>query len=163
MSMILIPPGEGKSVHIGGMGVVYKLYAQNTGGAFSIVEHPLEPGTLAPPHTHTHEDEFSYVLEGQVGVRVGDREMIATPGCYVLKPRGLPHTFWNGGPEPARILEIISPAGFEKYFEELAELVEAGGPPDRARPAVLAERYGLTYHMEWIPELAAKYNLKPPR
>jgi mannose-6-phosphate isomerase-like protein (cupin superfamily) len=163
MSGILIPVESGKPVQIGGMGVVYKLFGQDTGGSFSIVEHPLEPGTLATPHMHVHEDEFSFVLEGEVGVRVGDQVIVATPGSYVLKPRGVPHTFWNAGPKPARIIEIISPAGFEKYFEELAELIGAGGPPDRSKLAALAERYGLTYHLEWIPELVARYNLKSPR
>jgi hypothetical protein len=75
----------------------------------------------------------------------------------------MPHTFWNAGPKPARIIEIISPAGFEKYFEEPAELIGAGGTPDRSKLAALAVRYGLTYHLEWIPELVAKYNLKLPR
>lgn len=81
-------------------------------------------------------------------MRVGDQVIVATPGSYVLKPRGVPHTFWNAGPKPARIIEIISPAGFEKYFEELAELVGAGGPPDRSKLASLAQRYALSYHLE---------------
>ena len=58
------------------------------------------------------------MLEGQIGARVGDQELTAGPGCYVLKPRRVPHTFWNPGPGPARVLEIISPAGFERYFEQ---------------------------------------------
>jgi uncharacterized cupin superfamily protein len=98
------------------------------------------------------------VLEGEGGVRAGDQVIVATPGCYVLKPRGVPHTFWNAGTKPARVIEIISPAG----FEELAELVRSSEAPDKAKTAALAERYGLTYHPEWIPELVAKYNLKPP-
>jgi uncharacterized cupin superfamily protein len=60
-----------------------------------------------------------YVLEGTIGARVGDREVVAGAGSY-LKPRGL-HTFWNAGPGPARLLEVIAPAGFETYFAELAE------------------------------------------
>lgn len=59
--------------------------------------------------------------EGEIGVLMGEQTFKAAAGAYVLKPRGVPHTFWNPGPEPARVLEIISPAGFEGYFEELAE------------------------------------------
>jgi quercetin dioxygenase-like cupin family protein len=129
MSGILIPVGTGRSVQIGGMGVVYKLFGQDTGGSFSIVEHPLEPGTLAPPHTHTREDEFSFVLEGEVGMRAGDQVIVATPGCYVLKPRGVPHTFWNAGLKPARIIEIISPAGLK-----VLRTRRAGWPRCGARP-----------------------------
>lgn len=100
----------------------------------------------APPHTHANEDEYSFVVEGKVGVMLGDDVHEAEAGSYVLKPRGVPHTFWNPGPEPARIVEIISPASFERYFEELAEILSAGGPPDVARIGALAERYGLTFH-----------------
>jgi hypothetical protein len=123
------------------------------------VEHPVPPGALAPPHTHTREDEFSYVLEGEIGARIGDEVVQATPGCYVLKPRGIPHAFWNTGPQPARIIEIISPPGFDMYFAEMSGLLEHSGPPDPEAIARLAENYGLTYHMEWVPELVEKYGL----
>jgi quercetin dioxygenase-like cupin family protein len=162
----LITPHEGKSVWLGppgqGLGVDFKIYGEDTGGSFSIVEHPIPPGTFAPPHTHTREDEYSYVLEGVVGARIGDEVIEATPGCYVLKPRGVPHAFWNAGPQPARIIEIISPAGFENYFAEAAELVSAGGPPDVEAIIRLASGYGLILHMELIPELVAKYKLNWP-
>jgi mannose-6-phosphate isomerase-like protein (cupin superfamily) len=73
------------------------------------------------------------VIEGEIGVRTGREEFRAGAGSHVLKPRGVHHAFWNPGPEPARILEIISPAGFERYFEELAGVLSAGGPPDLGR------------------------------
>jgi hypothetical protein len=67
------------------------------------------------------------------------------------------HTFWNAGPGPARLLEVISPAGFETYFAELAELPEAGDP---ARRQELAAKYGVTYSSDWVAELVSRYNLK---
>jgi|SRR5579859_2054348 len=157
---ILVSPGEGKAVALGGVGVVYKVSGAETGGAFSIVEHPIEPGTLVPPHTHSREDELSFVLEGVVGVKVADQVIHAAPGSYVFKPRGIPHTFWNAGPEPARLLEIIFPSGFEAYFAEMAALLPPDGPPDIARVNELADRYSLTYQMDWIEALAAQYHLK---
>lgn len=160
MSAILFPPSEGKTVALGGIGVVYKLESSDTRGAFAIVEHPIEAGTLVPPHTHAFEDEFSYVVQGEIGVRVADEVVIATPGCYVVKPRGVPHTFWNAGPEPGRLIEIIAPPHFEQYFAEMAALFGAGDHPDFEAVAKLAARYGLTFQMEWAPELCERYKLK---
>jgi quercetin dioxygenase-like cupin family protein len=157
---LLIGPGEGQEVRFPGGGVVFKVFGEQTGGLVSIVEHPIEPGALAPPHVHTNEDEYSYIVEGAVGVRVGDQEFTAEPGSYVLKPRGIPHTFWNAGPGPARLIEIICPAGLEHYFEEMARLIPADGPPDFDKVAALQQRYqNPRSHPEWVPELATKYNL----
>jgi quercetin dioxygenase-like cupin family protein len=160
MSQFILTPHEGKSVWLGGLGVDFKVAAEQTGGLFSIVEHPIDPGIIVPPHIHTHEDEFSYVLEGEVGARIGDQEVVATPGCYIIKPRGILHTFWNAGSKRARLIEIISPAGFEKYFAEIGDLFQGGGPPDFEKLTQIANRYELTVDMAWIPELTAKYNLK---
>ena len=152
--MIVVKPGEGRSVWLGGMGVVFKVSGADTGGAFAVVEHPIEPGRLVLPHVHRNEDEYSYVLEGTIGARVGDHEATAGPGCYLLKPRGLMHTFWNAGPGPARLLEVISPAGFEMYFAELAE----AGDPDRRQE--LAAKYGVTYSSDWVADLVSRYKLQ---
>jgi quercetin dioxygenase-like cupin family protein len=159
---IVLPAGAGRLVALGGMGVHFKLMGEQTGGAVAIVEHPIEPGRLVPPHVHVDEDEYSYILQGEVGARIGDREIVATPGSYVFKPRAVPHTFWNAGYQPARLIEIISPAGFERYFDELAEIVKAAGngPVDRETIEELAARYNLTFVMEWAPALKAKYGLK---
>ena len=125
-SSVLVAPGEGEVVLQGGVGVIRKISAASD-EAFSVVEHPLEPGALAaPPHTHAGVDEYSFVIEGEIGVLMGEETFRAPAGSYVLKPRGVPHTFWNSGPEPTRVLEIISPAGFEQYFEELAGILDAG-------------------------------------
>ncbi|HEV3340304.1 MAG TPA: cupin domain-containing protein [Pirellulales bacterium] len=150
---MVVKQGEGRSVSLGGMGVVFKVSGADTGGAFAIVEHPIEPGRLVPPHVHLREDEYSYVLEGTIGARVGDHEVAAGPGSYLFKPRGLMHTFWNVGPGLARILEVIAPAGFEAYFAELAE----AGPGRRQE---LATKYGVTYSSDWVAGLISRYNLK---
>src|SRR5215471_17307843 len=82
---IVVEPGKGRSVWLGGMGVVFKVSGANTGGAFAVVEHPIEPGRLVLPHVHIHEDEYSYVLEGTIGARVGDSEVIVGAGGYLIK------------------------------------------------------------------------------
>jgi uncharacterized cupin superfamily protein len=106
------------------------------------------------PHVHAHEDEFSYMLEGESGVEV----LQATTGRYVFKPRGLPHTFWNATTKPARLLELISPAHFEKNFAELADLLQTAG--DVNQFTNLTGKYGMELRMDWVPELCAKFKLK---
>lgn len=108
---------------------------------------------------HHKEDETSYVLEGEIMAQIGDQLIQAPAGTLIFKPRGLPHTFWNQGPAPARILEIISPAGFEKYFEELAELFAPGGPPDIPRLLTLTQKYDLELDMSSVMELSQKYHV----
>jgi quercetin dioxygenase-like cupin family protein len=149
------------AVSLGGLGVVFKLDGDDTNGAFSIVEHPIAPGTLIPPHTHEHEDEYSYVLSGTIGARVGGQDAEYGPGSYLLKPRGISHAFWNAGPEPARLIEIISPPGFERYFRELAPVLPAGGTVEPAHINSVAHRYGLTFQWEQLGELMERYGVAP--
>ena len=99
------------------------------GGQVAIVEHPFPPGALVPPHVHTREDEFSIVTAGAIGFRSGSDEVVLEAGGYISKPRGELHTMWNAGPDEARMIEMITPAGFERFFRELAERFESG-PPD---------------------------------
>jgi mannose-6-phosphate isomerase-like protein (cupin superfamily) len=96
-------------VWFGGVGAQFKLFGEHTRKAFSLIVQPVEPGRMAPPHVHWGEDEFSCVLEGELGARVGDQEVVATAGSIILKPKGVPHCFWNSTSKPAKFIEIISP------------------------------------------------------
>ena len=154
-----IPTDQGRSLQLGGLGVVFKIGAEATGGSLAVVEHPIGPGVLIFPHVHQHEDEYSFVIEGTIGARVGDQVLEARPGDCIVKPRGVPHTFWNPNPTTARVLEIISPAGFEGYFDELAEIFAAGTPPDMRRVAALIDRYGLIPRLDWVAELEETYGV----
>jgi quercetin dioxygenase-like cupin family protein len=159
---IVLSPNEGERVQFGGLGVRFMIGEEETGGNFALVEHPIEPRALAAPmHTHTHEDEYTYVLEGEIGVQVGDEVRVARPGDLVFKPRGVPHAFWNAGEEPARALEIISPAGFERYFAELAPLFPPAhpGPPDERALGEVMARYGLEIDMSSVPALVERHGL----
>ena len=159
---ILLSPDEGETLLMGGLGGRFMIEGEQSGGNFALVEHPIEPHTLAAPiHTHLHEDEYTYVLEGEIGVQVGDEVYAAQPGDLVFKPRGIPHAFWNAADVPARALEVISPAGFERYFTEMAQLLplaQAGPPDDEALGAVMA-KYGLEMDMNSISVLAERYGL----
>ena len=153
-------PEEGKSLSLGGLGVIYKVLPEDTEGALAVIEHPIESGRLVRPHTHTREDEISYIVEGQVGVRIGGRESIAGPGTWVFKPREVQHTFWNVGPNQAKLLEIITPGAFAHYFEELAKILETGTSRNDEKLAELRHKYGLSFNSEWVPGLKAKYHLR---
>ena len=160
MSAKIVGPQAGKAGHLGGIGVRFMAWAAETGGGFSLVEHPMAPRALAAPlHRHTHEDEYSYVLEGRMGADLGGEVVYGDPGDLVFKPRGQWHAFWNAGDERCRILEVISPGGFERYFEELVDL--------RARPtpeavAEIAARYGLELDMASVPVLCERHGLRFP-
>jgi mannose-6-phosphate isomerase-like protein (cupin superfamily) len=155
----LLGPQAGETVQLRALGVRFMLDSATTGGGFSLVEHPLPARSLgAPLHTHSREDEYSFVLEGRIGLQLGSEVVEAGPGNLVLKPRNVPHAFWNAGAEPARLLEIISPGGFEEYFREMAAVL-ATPELDLAKAAALWERYGIEMHFESIPVLVAQYGL----
>jgi mannose-6-phosphate isomerase-like protein (cupin superfamily) len=159
----VIGPADGKLVTLQTVGVRHMLPGEDTEGRFSVVEHPIPPLSLAAPlHRHSREDEYSFVLEGRMGALLGDEVVYAEVGDLVYKPRGQWHTFWNAIDAPTRILEIISPSGFETYFEELAELV-ADGIPDEARFGPLCERYGLDMRPDSVPALIERFGLRFPR
>ena len=157
---------DGRAGLLGSMGVRFMLAAKETGGGFSLVEHPIPAHALAAPlHRHSREDEYSFVLEGRIGALLGDDVVYGKVGDLVVKPRGQWHTFWNAGDEPARILEVISPGGFERYFEEMVELLAgSAGPPDAAALGAIAARHGLEVDRESIPRLTEEYGLRwgPP-
>ena len=112
---------------------------------------------------HTREDEYSYVLEGRMGALLGDDVVEAGPGDLVFKPRNQWHTFWNAGDEPCRILEIIAPAGFERFFRELDRHGRRASTPTRRTLAALNERYGLEMRPDTVPGLLERFGLRHRR
>src|SRR6202140_3858194 len=129
----VLGPHDGHLAILGGTGARLIIEGDNAGKRFALVEHPMQPRALAAPMHRDHRgDRYSFVLEGSIGALLGDSVVIGNPGDLIFKPREEWHTFWNAGDAPARVLEIISPAGFENYFRELgAELIS--GPPDPQR------------------------------
>jgi mannose-6-phosphate isomerase-like protein (cupin superfamily) len=158
----VLGPADGKAEFLGSIGVRFMIDSETTGGGFSLVEHPMSAHALAAPlHRHHREDEYSYVLEGRMGALLGDDTLEAGPGELVVKPRGEWHTFWNAGDAPCRILEIIAPAGFERFF---AELVDLGGvtQADPAGLRALCERYQLDMDPTSIPRLLDRFGVRFP-
>ena len=155
----VISPVDGMIGMLGGLGARLMLSGAELDNRFSLIEHPMLPRALGSPlHKHSREDEFSFVLEGEVGVMLGDDVVVAKPGELIVKPRSHWHAFWNAADRPARLLEVISPAGFEAYF---AELVRLGGPAAIA-PRVMGEicqRFGLEMDPTSVPTLAQRFGL----
>ena len=158
----VVGPQDGKAGFLGSIGVRFMIDGAEAGDRFSLVEHPMSAHALAAPmHRHAREDEYSYVLEGSIGALLGESVVIGKPGDLIFKPRNQWHTFWNAGDKPARILEIISPAGFENFFRELVDM----GGVAKAEPQALGElcgRYELEMDPGSIPDLIKRLGVYFP-
>jgi quercetin dioxygenase-like cupin family protein len=137
----VVGPGEGRTIEgpVGGP-LTFKVRGEETGGTVTVFENVIPPGQGPPLHTHDHEDESWYVLEGELDFRLGDELRHAPAGAFVFVPRGTPHCFVNAGSEPARILVLFTPSGMERFFDGFAGL-EA---PDPSAFAALGAPVGMT-------------------
>ena len=159
--MTTITSADGERADFPGLGNRFLVRSDRTDGRFAMLEHTLAPRALgAPIHTHRNEDEYSFVLSGRLSAMVGDEVVDAGPGELVVKPRGVPHAFWNAIDEETRVLELISPCGFEQYFTDLAPILGADGPPDFAAMGEVQARYELTMDVDSIGPLMERFGLK---
>lgn len=160
-NQIFIVPDDGVSLPV--LDMVHKVTAESFGGALTIIEWSLPPGAMIPPHTHSREAECNFVLEGELTCDIGGEIGVVPAGSYALKPRGVPHALCNVGTKPVRVLEILTPGGLERYFDEYEEIVSSGMDEDRRRRAraELGERYGITWHDERIPEARVRFGIGP--
>jgi len=154
-----VGPDDGFYAELGGCGARFMIWGEESGGGFSLVEHPIPPRSLcAPLHRHDGVDEWSYVLEGRMGALLGDDVIYAEVGDLAFKPRDQWHTFWNAGDRPCRILEIISPAGFEHFFRELSERLERG----ETDMSDLSPKYGIEFDMGSVQRICEQHGLTHP-
>lgn len=149
MKPVLINFGEGNSVHVIGVNITIRLYGRDTAGVLSVIESVDQPGEGPPPHIHHREDETFQILEGQYEFTCGGRTFVASKGATIFAPRGVPHNYRNVGQQPARLMVILTPGGFEGFFEEVGALT----PQQQEIPRVIeiAKKYGL----EILPPPAA--------
>ncbi|MEX2547222.1 MAG: quercetin 2,3-dioxygenase [Chloroflexota bacterium] len=144
----LVRPGERDAVWSLGGHFTTKLDGAQSAGAFSLAEALAWRATEPPLHVHQREDEAWYVLDGHMTFHIDGQELVATRGCFVFAPRGLPHAF-TVDEEPTRVLVLATPAGFEHFAAELGEPAASESPPaglTAPSPEVLApvaERYGI--------------------
>ncbi len=159
---ILIGPDQG--AHLPVLDITHKVTAEASGGPLLIDEWGLPPGGMIPPHTHAREDECSFVLEGELTCYVGGEVVLAAEGSYVIKPRGVPHAFYNAGAGTVRVMELLTPGdSFEGYFDEYEEIAsqKSSNEEHRKARAELGERYGITWHDGMIPDVEAHFGIGP--
>lgn len=122
--------------------------AEETGGAFGLVEDLIPVGYETPLHIHHNEDECFYLLEGEAEFVTQGRTIKAAPGAFVFLPRKIAHGFRVIGEKPARMLIWVYPSGFEQFFVTLSEPAQSltlppFKPHDMAKIMEQAERFGL--------------------
>lgn len=141
----------------GDFGVTVRVRSEHTNGVLSVVEETLTPKTLIPPHVHRN-DVWVHVVSGEIGVLVGDEVASASTGQWALKPRDVPHAMWNAGSAPARIIEVLTPGGTEKWFEEVTHLPA----DDQLGFDAACERHGIKFFRDspWIEVLRTRFGLE---
>jgi quercetin dioxygenase-like cupin family protein len=127
-----------------------------TGGAVSFVEQSMAPRHLIPCHVHERTDVWIYVVDGLVGVRVGDDEATGASGDYLLKPRGVPHAMWNPGDAPNRLIEILTPGNGDEFFRDMLAMQD-DAPRDVFEE--ICARHGIRWLERWTAELCERYGL----
>src|SRR5687768_7767768 len=130
MNPVIFRPGEGERIAVGASIAVMKATAETTGGTFSISEATFPSGMNGPPqHAHRYTTDTFYVLEGTLHLTVGERQIDASAGSYILVPPGVAHAFANTSDEPVRFLNISSPGWLENYLRDLAGAMRSGTTP----------------------------------
>ncbi len=137
---IVLQPGEGKVLDVLGEFLTIKVSGEDTDGAYTVIQEVSPPSGGSPLHLHHKEDEAFYVLEGEYEIQCGDDKIIASPGTFVFAPRKIPHIFRNVSASKGKILAIVTPAGIEKFFEELSEAAKQG-PLDLGTVKEIAWKY----------------------
>jgi mannose-6-phosphate isomerase-like protein (cupin superfamily) len=113
-------PGEGETVEPGGSTLLFKAQATDGDGSLTVADLTLEPDFPAPPlHVHRGFADCFYVVEGSLGLRFGRETVEAGAGTFAVAPLGTAHTFWGPGSEPARVVSLMAPGGFEEYIKEI--------------------------------------------
>jgi mannose-6-phosphate isomerase-like protein (cupin superfamily) len=156
VSAVSVAEGGGDAYWFTNNRMTIKVRAADTGGAFGVVEGIGPAGSSPPLHVHHREHELFLLLEGSLTVRCGDETFRAEPGSVTFLPRGVPHTFVVEGAQPARLLSICVPGGFEEYFAAAGRPAEHDGlPPNEPPDAALLRRVGAEFGQEIVgPPLA---------
>jgi len=161
---LVVEPGTGAAV--ASLHMTHKVDGDHLEGRLLVMEGVIPPGQLILPHTHSREDECAYVLSGELTYQIGELVRTAPAGTYVVKPRGIPHAFWNATATPATVMEMHVPATMALFYDELAELfasVSPGTPAWQQAFDELSNRYGITQHWERIAAISERHGVGVPR
>lgn len=156
LAVVAVAPSEGQTVWVLGDRYTFKVTGEQTNGMYTLIEQQVMPQSRPPPHIHHTEDEAFYMLEGEVTFFSGNATVQATAGTFIHVPRGTVHTFKNESSAPARMLVLITPAGFEQFFKEVGQSTNDASIPPPVTPAMY----------EQLMAAAPRYNLEikvPPK
>jgi quercetin dioxygenase-like cupin family protein len=145
MKPIHSPLGEGKKVNVIGNCLNIRIHGRDTNGVLAVVDSIDQPGGGPPPHIHHCEDETFQILEGEYEFTVGGKTIKAEKGATIFAPRGIPHSFRCVSTTPGHLMVVLTPAGFEKFFEEVGAL----SPQEQEIPRVM--EIGKKYGLEFLP------------
>jgi mannose-6-phosphate isomerase-like protein (cupin superfamily) len=137
---VVFSAGEGDSVSLRGTEVTFKVKSGQAEGA-SCTEWVAAPGFDTGLHVHERLEETWYLLDGELEFRVGEETFKAASGACVFVPPHVPHAFANRNTAPSKFLLTMSPSTHDRYFVELAEILERSGPPDSEAIAALRAKY----------------------
>ena len=126
-----VPPDEGRSLHLSGDTYTFKALGEDTGGSLVLLEARVPPLGGPPPHIHHAEDEFFWLLEGELEFLTNGRTFTANAGSFVYVPKGTTHCFKNMGTQTTRMLAAFTPAGIEGMFFEVGRPATEGSSPAR--------------------------------
>jgi mannose-6-phosphate isomerase-like protein (cupin superfamily) len=155
------PPGAGVAAAIRRFKTLVKVATEDTGGHYSVLEHALEPETLAMPlHRHRTEVKTFYAVEGALTVQLGTDVFIATPGSSIVIPAGTMHTMWNETERRVRFLSVVAPGGLERYYAEVAAVVPSQGKPDIDAVIATSARYGIELDMLSLYDIIERHHVQ---
>lgn len=157
----MVGQAQGRRLLISGKPSVL-LESLTTAGSLCIFEQRVGPNLLGIPHTHTHEDQVVYVIEGEIGHRMGDEDFVAEAGSVVFKPRGVSHAVFNRTDKAARMLEISVPGRIMEYFDAVDALARSAEGPSQQVVNQLAQQYGLSFEYDLIPEIEKQHGVVWP-
>ena len=142
MNPIQVPTDGGKQVNVLGIPLIIRLHGGETNGVLAVVESHDLPGGGPPPHIHHREDETFQILEGEYEWVVGEKKFVAQAGTTIFAPRGIPHTYRYLGKTLGRLMCIITPSGFEGFFEAIGALTPQQ-QQETPRVLEIAQQFGL--------------------
>lgn len=144
MNAIQVPNNGGKAVNILGIPMLIRVHGRDTNGTVSVVESHDVPGGGPPPHIHHREDETFQILDGDYEFMVGGKTILAKPGTTLFAPRNVPHTYRYVGKTPGKLMCVITPSGFEGFFEEIGAMTPQQ-QQDIPRVIEVAKKFGLEF------------------
>ena len=155
------PPGHGAPVPIRRFRTLVKVPAADTGGRYSLLEHALDPETLAMPmHRHQEVTKTFYAIEGALTVRIERETFVAMPGASIVIPATTMHTMWNETERRVRFLSVVAPGGLEAYYAEVAGYIPMGGKPDIERVLEASARFGIELDMLSLLDIIERHQVQ---